>query len=515
MESRAATEADGICLFAGGLSGTAADVSGLLGTARADVTLTRDAIFKVRTMLLVDNSRSISGSSQKKIRELLTAVVENRSPEETFCLAVFGEQPVTILPFGTSAEEVRKAIQEFPFTDQNSYLPEAVLVAAEVFPAAEEPCYDRMIIASDGGETKTGGLTEEEVIETLRQKEIPVFSLGSLWNGNPEGQSSLASLARRSGGAYLLLQEQTAPEELLQMLEKQKPQVELCVKVPADQCDGGLRNLQLTFSMEDGSREVLNHEVRMPQAALPTGTPVPTATPVPTNTPVPTRPPALVRTISPTPVPVREADSLWEILTGIEKAPLGIPLFLWLFAVLLLAAGVSAAYFYRKMQKDEAPAETEPEPFSLFGEPDAPADVAERSSGPDMPVRRTEQPPSARTRKSSADEEVTQLLFPEPGEEKLLVLRTLKEPARDYQMPLRSALVAGKSSQSSDLVIEDDPAVSRHHCRFSLEDGAVFLEDMQSRNGTWLNRHKISGKEKVSSGDRIRIGDTELELEIR
>ena len=121
----------------------------------------------------------------------------------------------------------------------------------------------------------------------------------------------------------------------------------------------------------------------------------------------------------------------------------------------------------------------------------------------------------SRSRKPPADNEVTQLLFSEPPEERLLLLRTIQEPVREYQMPLRSALVAGKSRQSSDLVIEDDPAISRHHCRFSLEEGEVFLEDMQARNGTWLNRHKITGKERVSSGDRIRIGDTELELEIR
>lgn len=54
----------------------------------------------------------------------------------------------------------------------------------------------------------------------------------------------------------------------------------------------------------------------------------------------------------------------------------------------------------------------------------------------------------------------------------------------------------------------DDIHASREHARLVFEDGSWFLED-HSRNGTLVNGRLIrKAKVKLSSGDRIRIGDS-------
>ncbi len=66
------------------------------------------------------------------------------------------------------------------------------------------------------------------------------------------------------------------------------------------------------------------------------------------------------------------------------------------------------------------------------------------------------------------------------------------------------AITIGRS-KSADLVIDND-SVSRSHVRFALKDGKYELEDLGSRNGTYVNGSKIEGSVLVTSSDVIQIG---------
>jgi pSer/pThr/pTyr-binding forkhead associated (FHA) protein len=48
--------------------------------------------------------------------------------------------------------------------------------------------------------------------------------------------------------------------------------------------------------------------------------------------------------------------------------------------------------------------------------------------------------------------------------------------------------------------------VSRFHCRFTLQDGEIYLEDLQSANGTFVNRKRIMAPTPVRHGDEVSLG---------
>jgi pSer/pThr/pTyr-binding forkhead associated (FHA) protein len=48
--------------------------------------------------------------------------------------------------------------------------------------------------------------------------------------------------------------------------------------------------------------------------------------------------------------------------------------------------------------------------------------------------------------------------------------------------------------------------VSRRHCIIRKEEGFVTVEDLQSRNGTFLNGTAVSAKEVVRPGDQLKVG---------
>lgn len=57
----------------------------------------------------------------------------------------------------------------------------------------------------------------------------------------------------------------------------------------------------------------------------------------------------------------------------------------------------------------------------------------------------------------------------------------------------------------SDIFL-DDITVSRHHAKFVRSAGALYLEDLGSLNGTYINRTLIDGRAQLRAGDEIQIG---------
>ncbi len=66
-------------------------------------------------------------------------------------------------------------------------------------------------------------------------------------------------------------------------------------------------------------------------------------------------------------------------------------------------------------------------------------------------------------------------------------------------------------AQGSDITIVD-PSVSRLHARLVRHDGSLTIVDAGSRNGTVVNERRIAAPTPVYPGDRILLGDVELEL---
>src|SRR5215813_6357618 len=64
-------------------------------------------------------------------------------------------------------------------------------------------------------------------------------------------------------------------------------------------------------------------------------------------------------------------------------------------------------------------------------------------------------------------------------------------------------MVLGRGSEC-DLVLPERQ-VSRQHIKIKFIDGTYFLEDLESKNGTWVNGHKLTGETRLKDGDEINI----------
>jgi serine phosphatase RsbU (regulator of sigma subunit) len=63
-------------------------------------------------------------------------------------------------------------------------------------------------------------------------------------------------------------------------------------------------------------------------------------------------------------------------------------------------------------------------------------------------------------------------------------------------------------------IVLDNAAVSRHHAQILESHGLYFLEDLRSRNGTFLNGEPLSSRAELRDGDQIRICDVIMSFQI-
>jgi len=60
----------------------------------------------------------------------------------------------------------------------------------------------------------------------------------------------------------------------------------------------------------------------------------------------------------------------------------------------------------------------------------------------------------------------------------------------------------------------DDPSVSRRHARIVVDEARAVLEDLGSKNGTYLRGKKIGSAAKLADEDQIKIGPASMVLRI-
>ena len=82
----------------------------------------------------------------------------------------------------------------------------------------------------------------------------------------------------------------------------------------------------------------------------------------------------------------------------------------------------------------------------------------------------------------------------------------------------REYLIAGVDrtigrGASNDLVV-DDEEVSAQHAKISFRDQSFWVQDLQSRNGTFVNGSRIGESTQLHNEDLLKIGGTLMKFQV-
>jgi hypothetical protein len=102
-----------------------------------------------------------------------------------------------------------------------------------------------------------------------------------------------------------------------------------------------------------------------------------------------------------------------------------------------------------------------------------------------------------------------------PGQTWALVV--MKSPqlqvGEAFAFPPGAIAVAGRASEMD--ISLDDTFVSSKHALFEAGAASFQVEDLHSTNGTLVNGQAIAGVRELRPGDRVEVGDTIFQVEVR
>lgn len=465
------TVGDDLFLFVRSPKGTLENVTYQIGTSlckntKAEPISQLDVAMK--TLVLVDNSFSISQANRSKTKEMLLELIAEKKDNELVRIATFNNQVHYLTDYLSDYTELKKAIQSMQYCDQETYLTDVLYTLLDNDFADAQEDYNRIIVISDGVDNKALGYTKEELYAKLDEKSIPIYTFGCSDGTNNEELKNLFAVSRMSQAKYYLMDEMKDMAVPVQEMAEDRKIIRLRVLPDADLMDGSIKNSKLTFT-EDGQEYSLTADVLMPfKVKEEAPTPTVTAPPIVSETPE-------------VPEVTKEEQDYTYIIYIVAAG----------VVIVIIAAVIFA--FMKKRKNQRA--------FETIAAEDPPACEEEDFEEP--------------TEVAVEEADMTCRIWNEPLR-KTLVLTDINAPAKTFQVPLLDNVIIGRSSKHANLVIDYDKSVSAKHCEIEMRPGnKVFIIDLESSNGTFVNGNRVLTETEISSGVVIKLGRVEFKLEIR
>lgn len=455
------------------------EISVQIGTTEAaevEAQPVSDLDVSMKTLVMIDNSLSISKNDRGKIAEFLQNLISDRLGNEKICIATFSEEISLLTDYTDDYGTLKKAVDGITYQDQETYLTDVLydLISAE-YVQSDENVYQRIIVVSDGVDNKSMGYAKDELYSLLKDVRIPIYTVGCQNGKNNEELENMFALSRMTSADYFLLSEIEDLLTITDTLNQDRNIVKLTIMPVEEMLDGSKKAVKVTLS--DGT--ILSTEIVMPQQLV---------TKQPEKTPE-------------TEVIVEKAE-VEEPEQRIEEAGSSgfnyiIIIIAGILGVIVVLAVIVIVCILNKKKGNKSD-------FEIIDD-------------------------SLLQEQHEVDEEVTEMLgalSKENNDGKTvmiwnnsstyqIVLTDTNSPAKSFQVPLEKSIIVGRKKESCDIVLDYDKSVSGRHCEISVKDGKFFVKDLQSSNGTWLNDSKILTESEIFSGNILKLGRLEMCFEVR
>lgn len=444
-----------------------------------NVEITVPGDISVHTVILLDNSLSISEKNRENIKNILRQYMQEIPENEVVSLAVFGEDMQFLAEKSQDGEEMLKLVDEMEFNNQDTYLTDYLFQALEKIQNDQE--YTRFIVISDGVDNKAIGITKEELSEKLKEVPRTVCTIGHIYKDNSEELKNMFALSRMTNGKEYLIEDFDDISLLAEEIHDFSDIYAVKMEIPQNVMDGDSRHILLNIHTDEGDISITG-ETDMPFTLIepepekeeePEPEPEPEPIPEPEPEPVP----------EPVPQPAEETEKGKTGGIGIEK----------IAGASIAVAAIVLLIFQKRRKGSEQGSEKKKKNAKKKKET--------------IPVMLVTQEPS---RGNGQEENVTTIL----GGRYLLTLRDRENPERIFRYPMDRHVIVGRNIDMVQIVIDYNLTVSGQHCEFYIRNNRFFVRDMNSANHTYLDGRMIQGESEIASGNIVRLGEVEFSIEI-
>lgn len=473
-------------------------------------------------VFLVDISKSLDTKQSTKLKETLNAILEKTGKDDRIAIVSFGDDVSTIQDFTSDKEILRKKINDIQVKDNNTNLYKGTVRALEMISskAGDLPSRRAVIIVSDGEESHDGGITRDEVYMKIKEIHIPIYTVAfykkSANAENKAYEKILGSFARTSNGQdFLLDYENSSVQSITDTIKNSiNKSFAVTVNLGGIKADGKSYYLKLRLEkddksfMEDGLDIRVDSQEFSPSSAQASGTPAAKMT------------------------GGNDGISKDNMAVKFVKEHKGISMLVFIvLALVIIFAGFLVIKRIRSNKENSGMPQINPEEISLSeGEIATGMDYGKTNSVDNMDRYKTGyiSPEDAGTIGKTipldsglAGADSTPPLPPSGegmrGNGTLIKLTRLGRRKEDktYEVNVAGELMIGRDPSKAGLVFKEDAQLSGQHCKLIFRDGMLFVADLKSTNGTYVNGVSISDTYRLANDDILLIGSMELRVNFK
>lgn len=453
-------------------------LSGQIAKTKAEVTDV--AASEIHTIILLDNSLSITQQNQEKAREILSAYVQAKEDTEQVSIATFGEEITYLTERETDADKLMEAMNGVTYENQDSFLSD--ILYDEIVKLENDAGYTRFIVVADGVDNKAIGYTKEELQGLLKKKNYPVYALGCVYKNNTEELENFFAIARLTKGNYFVVDEVEDASEAASQLTEQISRVTM--EIPDECRDGGEKSVLLSIEASGGTAE-LTASASMPfQIDEKPAEPEPVE-PEPVVAAEPEPEPVVAEPVAePEPEPVVEEP---------EPEPAGIDP-VTIIALVVIICAVVLLVLQKTKKKNKG---------------------GEKASGKKKQKETVADAVQADEPTVMLQEEEHTMFLAQNDARYIVVLKDANDPNKVFRYPLMDKVVIGRKNEAGvHIVLNYDSSVSGRHCEITVSGGHFYVEDLHSSNKTYLNGEMVVGRMEFQPGSSLRIGKLETIVDI-
>ncbi len=149
--------------------------------------------------VLVDISNSMPDSYCKEIKNALNDFMDTVSDRDKVILMSFGEEVTTMLKGNESADERKQAVDRIDNKDRKTLMFEAIMQTADLADELKSDNRKIVLVFTDGEDFAVGTSTSNEASKALSERNMPVYALG-IKDTAKENLNAFGEFARGLGG---------------------------------------------------------------------------------------------------------------------------------------------------------------------------------------------------------------------------------------------------------------------------------------------------------------------------
>ena len=465
---------------------------------------------KIQTLIFLDNSLSITEGNRGKIKEFLNTYLDEKYQNDEVSLYLFGEEAKPVIENSADGEEVKQALETVEYTDQNSWLIDAVYDVLKTH--ENDAVYTRVMIISDGVDEKTIGYTKEEFADLLGSTGVPMYAVGCVYKQNQNALEQFFALSRKTAGATFLLDDISDENDIAAKLLEDSNISCITTTIPEALKDGSEKAVQIKLQDSNGETEVRT------QARMPFGEAAETANTVVSEQEETESVTEEPETTEKETVLVEKSESEAENQQNTEKAfdPVTV------VAILAVIAGVS--FLIVRKWKDGKDGKKEKAPKTKKEKKAKEKELELKL--PEMPVNENARKNVIPMEKQDSDETCLmedggETLFMDgtnagswKDEILLLRLQDVDHPERVFQYPVAGNVFIGRIAETNQIVLDYDRSVSGRQCRVYAKGDRIFVENLSNVNITQVNGVKVEQDIQIHSSDILKMGHVQMRVQL-